>query len=310
MAGVEYKATFTTSDALGLVSFGTTSTLPTGVTLSSAGVLAGTPTKTGTFPLTVTATDLWSGCTGSQDFTLTINASNPVPTLSSLSPASATSGGPGFTLTVNGTGFINGSAVRWNGTARPTTFDSSTQLRAVISTGDIASAGTPSVTVFTPEPGGGTSAPRLFQISAPPTMALDKTALRFAAVTNGTTFVSQTAAQIVRLTQTRHGDRDVDGDVEPTLAAGEPRVGEWVGQSVHQCRVGRRVDGGQHGHRDDHPDGDGRVEHGGPDRRLAQPGSERDVDESVRRRRHAARQHHRRNGGRSRLRAGRSTMSR
>ena len=36
-------------------------------------------------------------------------------------------------------------------------------------------------------------------------MALDKTALRFGAVTTGAAFVSQTAAQIVRLTQSRAG---------------------------------------------------------------------------------------------------------
>ena len=203
--GVPYTTTFTTSDALGLVSFSTSSVLPAGVTLSAAGVLAGTPGQNGAFPLTVTATDLSSGCVGSKDFTLTISATNPVPTTSSLSPAGATSGGQGFTLTVNGTGFINTSEVRWNGTARPTTFGSSTQLQAVISAADIANAGTASVTVFTPAPGGGTSAPLVFQITSPPTMALDKTALRFAAVTNGATFVSQTAAQVVRLTQTGTG---------------------------------------------------------------------------------------------------------
>ena len=36
-------------------------------------------------------------------------------------------------------------------------------------------------------------------------MALDKTALNFGAVTTGATFVSQTAAQVVRLTQTGAG---------------------------------------------------------------------------------------------------------
>jgi NAD(P)-dependent dehydrogenase (short-subunit alcohol dehydrogenase family) len=40
------------------LSFSTSSTLPTGITLSSSGVLSGTPTQAGTFPLTVTVTDL------------------------------------------------------------------------------------------------------------------------------------------------------------------------------------------------------------------------------------------------------------
>ena len=70
VAGLPYSATLTASGALGVVTFATASTLPTGVTLSSAGVLAGTPTQTGTFPLTVTATDGSSGCAGSQAYTL------------------------------------------------------------------------------------------------------------------------------------------------------------------------------------------------------------------------------------------------
>jgi len=36
-----------------------------------------------------------------------------------LSPTSATAGGPAFTLTVNGTNFMTGSIVRWNGAIAP-----------------------------------------------------------------------------------------------------------------------------------------------------------------------------------------------
>jgi hypothetical protein len=46
--------------------------------LSPAGVLAGTPTQTGTFPVTVTATDGSSGCAGSRVYSLTIS---PAPTM-------------------------------------------------------------------------------------------------------------------------------------------------------------------------------------------------------------------------------------
>ena len=46
--------------------------------------------------------------------------SNPVPTITTLVPPSAAPGGPAFTLTVNGTGFINSSVVRWNGADRTT----------------------------------------------------------------------------------------------------------------------------------------------------------------------------------------------
>ena len=91
---------------------------------------------------------------------------NPVPTLTSLSPTSATAGGATFTLTVNGTGFVTGSVVRWNGVARTTTYVSGTQLRASIQAADIATAGIFPVTVFNPTPGGGTSTAVQFTVTA------------------------------------------------------------------------------------------------------------------------------------------------
>lgn len=98
---------------------------------------------------------------------LTAAAGNPVPAVSSLAPSSAQAGGASFTLTVNGSGFQSNSVVQWNGTTRITTFVSATQLTAAITSGDIASAGTASVTVFTPTPGGGTSAAATFNILGP-----------------------------------------------------------------------------------------------------------------------------------------------
>lgn len=75
---------------------------------------------------------------------------NPTPTLTSLSPSSAVAGGAGFTLTVTGTGFVSGSAVDWNGTALTTTYVSATTLTATVPAGDIAAAGTDSITVVNP----------------------------------------------------------------------------------------------------------------------------------------------------------------
>jgi List-Bact-rpt repeat protein/centrosomal CEP192-like protein len=94
-------------------------------------------------------------------------AAAPAPVIGSLSPSSAVAGGPGFTLTVNGSGFAAASVVRWNGADRPTTVVSSAQLRAAISATDLASSGSVPVTVFTPAPGGGTSGSRSFTITAP-----------------------------------------------------------------------------------------------------------------------------------------------
>jgi uncharacterized delta-60 repeat protein len=71
--GVAYATTITAPGAIGVVSFSTASALPSGLTLSAAGVVAGTPTQTGTFSFTVTAIDSTSGCAGSRPYTLTIN---------------------------------------------------------------------------------------------------------------------------------------------------------------------------------------------------------------------------------------------
>ncbi len=83
---------------------------------------------------------------------------NPIPSISSLSPASATEGSSAFTLTVNGTNFIAGSMVEWNGSSRTTTYVSASQLTASITAADLGNSGTIPVTVVNPAPGGGTSA--------------------------------------------------------------------------------------------------------------------------------------------------------
>jgi subtilisin family serine protease len=119
---------------------------------------------------------------------------NPAPAIGSLSPNSAATGGAAFTLVVNGSGFVAGSLVRWNGADRPTTFVSSVQLQAAIAATDIAASGTAQVTVFSPAPGGGTSAPATFTIATTggtPTLSVSSTTVVTGApvtvtLTNGT----------------------------------------------------------------------------------------------------------------------------
>jgi hypothetical protein len=106
------------------------------------------------------------GTSGGQSFTVTASGNNPVPVLTSLNPGTATAGGGAFFLTVTGSGFVGGSVVRWNGAARTTTFNSSTQLTAAITAADITAAGTATVTVFNPAPGGGTSGGVSFFVTA------------------------------------------------------------------------------------------------------------------------------------------------
>ena len=71
----------------------------------------------------------------------------PVPSLTSLSPTSVRAGSAGFDLMVTGTGFINGASVSFNGRTKPTTFVSTTQLRAAITSGDLATAGSATVSL-------------------------------------------------------------------------------------------------------------------------------------------------------------------
>src|SRR5208283_3966791 len=103
------------------------------------------------------------GTSGSSAFT--VNGTNPVPAIVGLSPSSATAGGAAFTLTVSGKGFISGSVVNWNGSSRTTTYVCATQVTAAIGAADIATAGTASVTVTNPAPGGGTTITGTFTIN-------------------------------------------------------------------------------------------------------------------------------------------------
>src|SRR5438445_781162 len=82
-------------------------------------------------------------------------AQHPVPFVSQpFVPAAVAPGGPGFTLTVHGTGFVSGATVKWNDTPLTTSFASSAQLTATVPAANIMAAGTASVTVLNP----GTSA--------------------------------------------------------------------------------------------------------------------------------------------------------
>ena len=89
----------------------------------------------------------------------------PVPFVNTpLVPDVKAPGGHGFLLTIHGVGFTPQSVVRWNGTARKTTFLSNTQLTAAIPPSDIATAQTASITVS--NPGRRVSSPAFFQVAS------------------------------------------------------------------------------------------------------------------------------------------------
>lgn len=119
----------------------------------TASVPASDFTSTGNFSVTVTNPGTGGGTSNAQTFTV----GNIVPVTTSLSSSVITSGSGAFTLTVNGNNFIPSSVVNVNGSARSTTFSSSSQLSATILASDLASPASLSITVANPGPGGGTS---------------------------------------------------------------------------------------------------------------------------------------------------------
>ena len=139
--------------------------LPPGLTIDpNIGIISGTPTNGGSYSFTV-ACVVSGGQTATKDFTITIY--NPQPMITTLNPASTLAGGPTFTLVVNGNNFVQSSKIRWNGSDRTTNYISINQLTALINASDITIPGSAEVTVFNPDPAGGTSNTVTFTIAAP-----------------------------------------------------------------------------------------------------------------------------------------------
>lgn len=136
--------------------------------------------------------------------TITIQGNNPTPAITTLSPTSANQNSGALTLTVNGTGFIPASIVRWKGGDRATTFVSATQLTAQITAADVSAAGPAAITVFNPTPGGGTSNSVNFNVVGPnpvptissisPTTAPEGSAA-FTLTVTGTNFVNSSVVR-------------------------------------------------------------------------------------------------------------------
>jgi hypothetical protein len=88
------------------------------------------------------------------------------PVVNGISPTSAAANGPAFTLTVNGSGFVSGSTVAWNGSSLATSYMSGAQLTASVPASSIATEGSANVTVQ--NPGGGEASNAVAFTVAPP----------------------------------------------------------------------------------------------------------------------------------------------
>lgn len=114
---------------------------------------------------TVTVTNPSPGGGNSSGVTFTI--SNPTPSLTSVSPASAPAGTAGTSITVSGSNFVRSSTVIWNYSVLPTTYTNSTTLTAQVSAADLQTPGEATVTVTSPSPGGGDTVGVTFIINPP-----------------------------------------------------------------------------------------------------------------------------------------------
>lgn len=92
--------TFTATGATGTTAWSLVGALPTGMNFSAAGVLDGTPTQDGSFPLTFVATDS-VGCSGTQAITLSVNSA---PTITSAASTTFAVDGTAKSFTVTTTG--------------------------------------------------------------------------------------------------------------------------------------------------------------------------------------------------------------
>jgi hypothetical protein len=146
---------------------------PKGLILGAGtGAIGGTPSEGGTWYFWVQLTDA-AGQTALQPF-LSIQvqpnsaAGNPVPFLNlPLVPSAIAPGGPQFTLTANGTGFLPTSTIEFNDAPLATTFVSNMQLTAVVPAAEIAAVTTASISVVNPSPGGGRSNAVFLPVSTP-----------------------------------------------------------------------------------------------------------------------------------------------
>jgi trimeric autotransporter adhesin len=158
----------------------------TGLIKTSVGFLDGTarPSKfnnsTGELEVTIAADDVDAANSSiqitvvnpdpggtSNALTFIVNPiDNGAPAITSFSPPSVAAGTAGpFTVSIAGTNFVPTAVANWNGSPRPTTFVSSTQITVDFTTQDLAAQGSGSVSVSNPAPGGGVSPSKDFPVN-------------------------------------------------------------------------------------------------------------------------------------------------
>jgi uncharacterized protein (DUF2141 family) len=126
-----------------------------------------------------------------------------------------------FTLTVNGTHFVPGAVVQWNGSPRKTTFVSRKKVKAAIRAADVAQAATALITVANPHANGGHSNTVYLPVRLP-----------------ATTVAMTTDGAVTTAGGVTAGDFNNDGNLDVLVSTGAPLtvesfLGKGNGTFVH-----------------------------------------------------------------------------
>lgn len=174
-----FQFTVTSQDAFGNTTPGYTGTVKFSSTDAQAtlpppsGLGAGSAIFFATFAnagqQTITAIDSAQSAIAGTSNKVTVNGSNPVPSITSLSPPNAEVGSASFVLTITGSDFVSNSTVTFCADIITPSAASinATQIMVTIPAAALTAVGPISVTVTNPPPGGGTSNSVTFVVTPP-----------------------------------------------------------------------------------------------------------------------------------------------
>jgi hypothetical protein len=128
-------------------------TVPAGLNSATFTATSSPVSDVATATITATYGGLFESSLLTVEPTGTEPSGNPVPFLSApLLPATQIPSGAGLTVTVNGSGFVPGAELSWNGVAVPTAYVSGSQVQASIPSGNTKTNGSGVVAVSNPGP--------------------------------------------------------------------------------------------------------------------------------------------------------------
>ncbi|MEA2746268.1 MAG: hypothetical protein QOI41_411 [Myxococcales bacterium] len=129
----------------------------------SATIPASLLVSSGTAPITVVNPPPGGGTSSAISFTV----ANPTAAIQAINPTAAFVGSAALSMSVNGSGFVPGSIVLFNGVTLPTTVVSGSVVTAQVPASSLGAAGDFPVAVSNPPPGGGVTAPVVFRVQYP-----------------------------------------------------------------------------------------------------------------------------------------------